>query len=302
MLGDRATARVRPYYTRGDHHYLAKPSWHYFNAGNHMLPYTTYLIDLDGVIYRGNEALPGAKEFIAWLEAHHKKYLFLTNNSFATALQVRAKLENLGISTDATHLLTAGQAAVQHIARRLPQGLVYVVGEQPLIDLVESTGLRAASIQAQEADAVLVGLDRNFDYAVMTCAMNAVRSGALFVTINRDPVLPIVGGFIPGCGALAAAIETASGVTPEVVGKPEPMLLQEAMHMLNSKPDETVMVGDGLGVDILAGQNAQTHTLLVLSGSSSRQDLEKSSIKPDHVYENVAKLMQDLTQEPTFTP
>lgn len=267
-----------------------------------MLFYSTYLIDLDGVIYRGNELLPGAREFISWLETNHKKYLFLTNNSFATAAQIRAKLERLGISTDSAHLLTAGQAAVQNIARRLPEGIVYVVGEQPLIDLVKSNGLKAASIGAQEADAVLVGLDRDFNYAVMTCAMNAVRSGALFVTINRDPVLPIAGGFIPGCGALAAAIEVASGVTPEVVGKPEPMLLQEAMHMLDSQPYETVMIGDGLQVDILAGQNAGTHTLLVLSGSSSREDLEKSTLKPDHVYENLADLMKELTQEPTSTP
>jgi len=266
-----------------------------------MLPYTTYLIDLDGVIYRGNELLHGAKDFISWLETNHKKYLFLTNNSFATATQIRAKLERLGIATDNAHLLTAGQAAVQNIARRMPQGVVYVVGEQPLIDLVESNGLKAASIDAQEADAVLVGLDRDFDYTVMTCAMNAVRSGALFVTINRDPVLPIAGGFIPGCGALTAAIETASGVTPEVVGKPEPMLLQEAMHMLNSQPEETVMIGDGLQVDILAGRNAGTHTLLVLSGSSSREDLEKSLIKPDHVYEDLADLMKDLIQEHTST-
>ncbi len=260
-----------------------------------MLPYTTYLIDLDGVMYRGNELLHGAKEFISWLESNHKKYLFLTNNSFATGIQIRSKLEHLGVVTDNTHLLTAGQAAVQNIARRIPHGVVYVVGEQPLIDLVESYGLKAASTDTQEADAVLVGLDRHFDYAVMTRAMKAVRSGALFVTINRDPVLPIAGGFIPGCGALAAAIETASGVTPEVVGKPEPMLLQEAMHMLNSKPGETVMIGDGLQVDILAGHNAGTHTLLVLSGSSSRADLEKSSTKPDHVYEDLADLMKELT-------
>lgn len=262
-----------------------------------MLPYTTYLIDLDGVVYRGNELLPGAKEFISWLETNHKKYLFLTNNSFATAAQILAKLERLGISCNNAHLLTAGQAAVQNIARRLPQGVVYIVGEQPLVELVESYGLTAANADAQEADAVLVGLDRDFDYAIMSNAMNIVRSGALFVTINRDPVLPIAGGFIPGCGALAAAIEVASGVTPEVVGKPEPMLLQEAMHMSGSQPGETVMIGDGLQVDILAGHNAGTHTLLVFSGSSSREDLEKSSIKPDHVYENLAELMKELAQE-----
>src|SRR5436309_10164153 len=138
-----------------------------------MLPYIAYLIDLDGVIYRGNELLQGAKEFISWLETHHKKYLFLTNNSFATGTQIRAKLERLGIATDNAHLLTAGQAAVQNIARRIPQGVVYVVGEQPLLDLVESYDLIAASIDAQKADAVLVGLDRNFDYSILTSAMNA---------------------------------------------------------------------------------------------------------------------------------
>ena len=122
-----------------------------------MLPYTTYLIDLDGVIYRGNELLPGAKEFIAWLEAHKKRYLFLTNNSFATGAQILAKLTRLGIAADADHLLTAGQAAVQNIARRFPKGVVYVVGEQPLIDLVAAQGLTPAHIDSQEADAVLVG-------------------------------------------------------------------------------------------------------------------------------------------------
>ena len=260
-----------------------------------MLPYTTYLIDLDGVIYRGNELLPGAQEFIAWLENNQKKYLFLTNNSFATGEQILAKLERLGIPADSAHLLTAGQAAIQNIARRLPGGTVYVVGEQPLTELVEANGLKPASVDAQQADAVLVGLDRDFDYAILTSAMNAIRAGALFITINRDPVLPIAGGFIPGCGALAAAIEVASSVTPEVVGKPEPMLLQEAMHKLGSQPGETVMLGDGLQIDILAGQNAGTHTLLLLSGSNSREDLEKSSIKPDHVYENLADLMKELS-------
>jgi len=261
-----------------------------------MLPYTTYLIDLDGVIYRGNELLPGAKEFVAWLDANQKKYIFLTNNSFATGEQILAKLARLGIVTDEANLLTAGQAAVQNIARRFPKGVVYVVGEPPLIALVTAQGLTVASVDEQVADAVLVGLDRTFDFAKLTSAVRAVRSGAFFITINRDPLLPVSGGFLPGCGTLAAAIEAGTGITPEVVGKPEPMLLQEAMHKLNSQPDETVMIGDSLTVDILGGHNAGTYTLLVLSGNSSREDLEKSSIKPDHVYEDLAHLMEEMTK------
>ncbi len=257
-----------------------------------MLPYTTYLIDLDGVIYRGNELLPGAKAFVQWLEANHHKYLFLTNNSFATTAQVLAKLAQLGIATDNAHLLTAGQAAVQYIARRFPHGTVYVVGEKALMQLIEAQNLSVASLDTQRADAILVGLDRGFDYEKMTHAADAVRAGALFVTINRDPVLPIVGGFIPGCGALTAAIEVSSGVSPEVVGKPQPRLLVEAMHMLGSQPNETVMIGDTLSVDIQGGHNAKTHTILVLSGSSSRKDLEKSEVKPDYVYEDLADMLQ----------
>lgn len=259
-----------------------------------MLAYTTYLIDLDGVVYRGNELLPGAREFVSWLEANQKKYLFLTNNSFATGRQILAKLSHMGIVSNDAHLLTAGQAAVQNIARRFPGGSIYVVGEQPLIDLVGSQGLLVVPANSSEADAVLVGLDRSFDYEKLTCATNIVRSGALFITINRDPLLPISGGFIPGCGSLAAAIEGASGINPEVVGKPEPMLLREAMELLGSQPADTVMIGDGLDVDILAGQNAGTATLLVLSGRNSRADIEQSAIKPDHIYADLAEVLKDL--------
>jgi len=259
-----------------------------------MVPYTTYLIDLDGVIYRGNELLPGAKEFVAWLDAQHKKYLYLTNNTFATSEQVVAKLTHLGIPANDAHLLTAGQAAVQYISRRFPRGTIYVVGEMPLIELVEAHGMTVAPVDSPKADAVLVGLDRDFDYMKLNCAMNAVRSGALFVTINRDPVLPVKDGFIPGCGTMAAAIEVGSGISPEVVGKPQPMLLKEAMRLLDSQPGETVMIGDGLGVDILAGKNAGTHTLLVLSGSSSRADLAASPVQPDYVYDDLAALMKEL--------
>jgi HAD superfamily hydrolase (TIGR01457 family) len=259
-----------------------------------MLPYTTYLIDLDGVIYRGNELLPGAREFVAWLNAHHKKYLFLTNNSFASETQVLSKLAHLGIKTDPTHVLGAGQAAVQYIERHFPGSTVYVVGEQPLLDLVREHHLHVAPVDAQGADVVLVGLDRHFDYEKLTAAVLAIRAGAHFITINRDALLPVAGGFLPGCGTMAAAIEAGTGVTPVVVGKPQPTLLQEAMHILGSQPDETVMIGDGLAVDILGGKAAGTHTLLVLSGKDSLADLEQSLIKPDHVYRDIEAVVAEL--------
>ncbi|MDQ6661678.1 MAG: HAD-IIA family hydrolase [Chloroflexota bacterium] len=259
-----------------------------------MLPYTTYLIDLDGVIYRGNKLLPGAKEFIAWLEEHSKKYLFVTNNSFASKSQVLEKLTSLGIRTTENHLLGAGQAAVQNIAHRFPNATVYLIGEQPMRNLLAEYHLTAADINTPRASIVLVGLDRAFDYTKLTRAVLAVRAGAVFIAINRDALLPVAGGFLPGCGTMTAAIEAGSGVTPEVVGKPEPMLLQEAMRLLGSTPDETVMIGDTLQVDILGGKNAGTHTLLVLSGNDTLEDVEKSSLKPDYIYQDVGALVNDL--------
>lgn len=260
-------------------------------------PYTTYLIDLDGVVYRGEQIIPGAREFIAWLDANQKKYLFLTNNSFASEAQVIAKLARLGISTDGSHVLGAGQAAVQHIARRFPGGTVYVIGEEPLVTMVKEHDLKVAEMESRTADAVLVGLDRGFNYQKLTGASLAIRTGAAFIAINRDPLLPIAEGVIPGCGAMVAAIEASSEEKPEVVGKPEPLLLQEAMRTLGSQPDETVMIGDNLGVDIKGGIAAGTHTLLVLSGKDTRASLEKSSIKPDQVYENLAAVMDDIRRQ-----
>ncbi len=269
--------------------------------------FTTFLIDLDGVIYRADNLLAGAKEFIAWLDSTHKKYLFLTNNSFATEAQVIAKLARLGITTDATHVLGAAQAAVKNIARRFPNGTVYVVGEPPLLEIVRAYDLhvfdttRIATLPADPtrpvsriADAVLVGLDREFTYKKLTGAVTAIRAGAAFVAINRDPLLPIDGDVIPGCGAMVGAIEAASSTHPEVIGKPEPTLLQEAMRMLGSYPAETLMIGDGLDTDIAGGLAAHTHTLLVLSGKDSRADIEKSPFTAEYVYEGIADVLKDV--------
>lgn len=261
-----------------------------------MLPFSTYLIDLDGVIYRGNTLLPGAQDFLSWLQANQKKYLFLTNNSFAGASEVLSKLQRLGIPTDASHVLGAGQATVQLIARRYPGANVYLVGEQPMRDLLTRYGLHPVDEEIDSdpsrASVVLVGLDRTFDYTKLNRAVQAIRAGAHFIAINRDALLPVANGIVPGCGTMVAAIEAGVGLAPEVVGKPEPGLFHEAMRLLGSQPDETVMIGDVLAVDIKGGQAAGVHTLLVLSGNNSRADLERSAIKPEYVYQDVAEVLR----------
>jgi HAD superfamily hydrolase (TIGR01457 family) len=258
---------------------------------------TTYLIDLDGVVYRGEELIPGAQTFVQWLNERQKKYLFLTNNSFASESQVVDKLQRLGIATDASHVLGAAQAAVKHIAHRSPQAHVYIIGEAPLFDLVKANSLHIANDDPTTADTVLVGLDRSFNFKKLTEAVLAVRRGATFVAINRDPMLPIAGGYVAGTGTMVAAIEAGSGVTPEVIGKPKPTLLQEAMRLLESQPQQTVMIGDNIGVDILAGQTAGTQTLLVFSGNDTSASLAKSTLKPTYVYEDLAAVMNAIRSE-----
>lgn len=255
---------------------------------------TTYLMDLDGVFYRGQELLPGAQEFVHWLDKQQKKYLFVTNNSYSTRLQVVDKLQRLGILTDASHVLIAADAAVDNIAHRFPRAHVYIIGEPPLFDLARAKDLKIANDDPATTDVVLVGLDRTFDFKKLNEAVMAVRRGAAFIAINRDATLPVAGGYIAGCGAMAAAVEASSRVTPEVIGKPEPTLLQEGMHRLGSHPEETVMIGDSLAIDILAGQRAGTQTLLVLSGNDTPTSLAKSPIKPTYVYENLVTLMSDI--------
>jgi HAD superfamily hydrolase (TIGR01457 family) len=257
---------------------------------------TTYLIDLDGVIYRGEELIPGAQEFVSWLNEQQKKYLFLTNNSFASESQVVDKLQRLGIPTNASHVLGAAQAAVKNIAHRSPHARIYIIGEAPLFDLARANGLNIVNDDPTTADFVLVGLDRSFNFKKLTEAVMAVRRGATFIAINRDPMLPIAGGYIAGTGTMVAAIEAGSGITPEVIGKPKPTLLQEAMRLLESQPQQTVMIGDNIGVDILAGQAAGTQTLLVFSGNDTSASLAKTSIKPTYVYEDLAAVMRDITR------
>lgn len=269
-------------------------------ATHGVFNYSTYLIDLDGVVYTGDSLCEGAREFVQWLDARDKKYLFLTNSSAAGQVQVADKLRRLGIGIDTDRVIGAGEAAVRSIARRFPGAGVYLVGEPAMAQLLLKHGLTLANETPGQARVVLCCLDRAFDYAKLAGAVTAIRGGALFITANRDPLLPVgPGRLMPGCGAIAAAIEAASGVTPEVVGKPEPTLFVEALRKLGSLPADAVMIGDNLNIDVRGGHSAGMATLLVLSGVGKRADLPTAAIAPDHVYAHLGALLADLQAQTT---
>jgi len=262
-----------------------------------MKNYTHFILDLDGVVYRGEQVLPGAREFVVWADATGRTLVFLSNNSFATPEEVAGKLARLGIPNPAARVLTAGEAAARVVAARHPSGRVFVLAVPSIEQLVERYGLRPVwrdGMNEPAPDAVLVGLDKTLTYERLTRGLRAILAGADFVAVNRDPTLPVEDGLNPGTGSIVAALEYASGRRAEVVGKPEPAIVLEALRFLGAGTDDTLLVGDGLALDIAAGRAAGVDSALVLTGLTSREQAEAASgpLKPDYIFPDVAALLK----------
>ena len=247
------------------------------------------MIDLDGVLYRGNEAIVGAKEFVALLQRERVSFLLLTNNSTRTPGQYVTKLAKMGIAIKESDVLTSAQATALYMERIAPLGArVYAIGEE---------GLQAAlqekyTVAEEGASFVVVGLDRGLTYEKLKTATLLIRSGARFIATNPDRTLPTEEGLIPGNGAIVAALEAATGVAPFVVGKPEPAIFDLALARMGVGKEGAAVIGDRLETDVLGGRRAGLITIFVLSGATSRQELENSSIKPDLVFEDVRQLYE----------
>ena len=242
------------------------------------------LIDLDGVVYTGRQAIPGAAEFLAAARQHHLPFLLVTNNSTTAPAQVAERLAGMGISVGPDAILTSAQAAMAYVrGQSAERARVLVVGEAGLRQAAQEEGLEI--VGDAPADWVVVGLDRTFDYQKLAAATRAVRGGARFVASNTDALLPIEGGeVLPGAGSIVAAIRAATGVDPVVVGKPEPAMFQHGLAKLGGlRPEEAAMVGDRLDTDVDGGRLAGLKTILVLSGVTTRALLATSSVTPDAV-------------------
>lgn len=271
-----------------------------------MPDYRTYLLDLDGVIYRGNMLLPGARELVEWLDTTGRKALYLSNNSFATPEEVAAKLARLGMPRPEGRVFTAGEAAVHAIAERFPGGRVYMLTVPSLDAIAERAGLRSVwrdEMDGTRPDAVMVGLDHTVTYERLKRGLRAVLAGSAFYAVNRDPRLPVEDGFNPGTGSLVAALEYASGHRAETIGKPAPGIVLEAMRLLHADPATTLMIGDGLDLDIVAGHGAHVTTALVLTGLTSGEEAAAATgeRRPDMVFPDLPALLR-AAQAGRLTP
>jgi NagD protein len=257
-----------------------------------------YLIDMDGVMYRGNELIPGADRFIRELRTAEVPFLFLTNNSQRTRRDVATKLGRLGIDVEERHVFTCAMATARYLARRKPGGTAFVIGEGGLLNALHSNGY---SIVDKDPDYVVVGEGRTLNFEMVEAALRMILGGAKLVATNLDPNCPTQQGMRPGCGAIVAMLEAASGIKAFSVGKPSPVMLRAARKELGLATDETIVIGDTMETDILGGVQLGFKTVLVLSGGTGRDDLKRFAYGPDKIVESIADLNHaDLTRE--FAP
>jgi 4-nitrophenyl phosphatase len=246
------------------------------------------LIDMDGVVYRGDEPLPGAQDLVPTLQRLGIRFCFVTNNATLTPQQFQAKLANMAIKVDADRIVTSPEATAHYLQGIAEPGTpVLVVGEHGLVHALEEAGF---VVSRNQPAFVVVGLDRQLTYERLAAACLAIQDGAQLVATNADPAIPVPQGMFPGAGALLAAIVTATGATPTIIGKPAPTLLQVALERIGSRPEEAAMVGDQLGTDIAAGRAAGMSTILV-EGTPGRP---VPGVEPDLQVRNLAHLLELL--------
>lgn len=242
--------------------------------------YKGYLIDLDGTVYTGKDRIDTARDFIFRLVEQKIPYLFVTNNSLRTPEQVNEILRAMDIPSTPEHVFTVGQAAANYVKEQESNPRVFLIGEEGVQKPFSELGIQLVT---ENPDYVVTGLDRNITYQKLADACVAVRAGATFISTNPDIALPTERGFYPGNGALTAVISTSTQVQPIFIGKPEPIIMEQAVKLLGVPKEDAIMVGDYYGTDILAGIRAGIDTILVLTGVSQREHLKEVEIQPTYV-------------------
>jgi 4-nitrophenyl phosphatase len=247
------------------------------------------IIDMDGVLYRGNEAIPGTSDFVEFLRKRGTGFVLATNNSTRTPEQFVDRLARMGVTIHVDEVLTSAQASAGYLAGLAPPGTrVFVVGQDGLWTALEESGF---CLVERDAEFVVAGMDFTVCYERLAQATLQIRAGAQFIGTNPDRTFPSERGIVPGAGSLLAFLEAATGIKPTVIGKPETAMMEQALARMRAQPGTTAILGDRLETDILAGRRAGLMTLLVLSGVTDRALLATAEIQPDLVFDHVAHLL-----------
>jgi phosphoglycolate/pyridoxal phosphate phosphatase family enzyme len=259
-----------------------------------------FLIDLDGVVYIGDSAVPGSVEAITYLLNNDKTVIFLTNNPRHNISEYSQKLKKIGIEGVSLNIITSATALASHIKDSfsdLKNKKAYVIGSEALKKEIELTGLNLViGDEAKKADFVIFGGHPEFHYEEMKIATLAIANGAHFFATNRDMVYPTIEGHIPATGAMLASIEAASGKKAVSAGKPENMMFDIADSFHDHDKDKIVIIGDHLDTDIRGGKNAGISTILILSDPNIEDELKQSEIKPDYVIYDLRDLQKDISE------
>jgi NagD protein len=243
---------------------------------------------MDGVIYRGKTLVDGAKDFIRRLVETHTPFLFLTNNSEQTPIDLLRKLEGMGIEgLTEQNFYTSAIATAAFLKSQKPGGTAYVIGGNAIANELYKAGF---SLTETNPDYVVVGKTTSFNFDMLRKAARLIDKGAKFIATNPDVVDPTENGLEPASGPILAAIEVACGKKPYVVGKPNALMMMNARKQLGSHSSDTVMIGDRMDTDIVAGLEAGMTTCLVLSGVTTRETLERFPYRPSHVFNNVGEI------------
>ena len=248
---------------------------------------THLIIDMDGVLYRGDQPMPRLVEFFAFLRERSITFTLATNNSTRTSEEYVDKLAHMGVLVSPFEILVSGQATARFLAGEYPKGTrVHVFGMPSLKKAMTDEGFVLAD---EDVELVVASMDREVTYAKLKRATLLIRAGARFIATNLDPTYPCEEGLGPGTGAMIASLETSSGVKAQAIGKPEPTMYHLAMKQMRANPETTAAIGDRADTDILGGKRAGLMTICVLSGSSDRSEAE--AIGADLIFDDIAHLL-----------
>jgi NagD protein len=251
----------------------------------------SWLMDMDGVLVREEQAIPGADRFLARLRERARPFLVLTNNSIYTPRDLVARLASSGLAVPEESIWTSALATARFLEHQRPGGSAFVIGESGLTTALHAAGY---TLDDRAPDYVVLGETRTYSFERITRAIRLIADGARFIATNPDPTGPSAGGPLPATGSVAALISRATGVEPYFVGKPNPLMMRSALNAIDAHSETSAMIGDRMDTDIVSGLEAGMETILVLTGVTTREAAERFPYRPSQIVESVADLVEQV--------